>query len=116
MAAPVESCRYLPTTLLVLARPLGCLCDFEFNNSRALSQALAASITTRPLTWYSCISSFLMNDTPVALPSLLLVITSRAMALAMTSTLPVLIAGFTRTDDDEKSAYATLQPLLHWPQ
>src|SRR5450631_207793 len=57
ISAPVESCRYLPTTSLLLASPLGCRLDFEFNNSLALSQVLAARITVRPVTWYSCRSS-----------------------------------------------------------
>src|SRR5574343_742186 len=38
------------------------------------------------------------------------------MAFGNTSILPVAMAGFTNTDDEEKSAYATLQARLHWPQ
>ena len=75
----------------------------EFNNKRADSQALAASTTTFPFTWYSCISCVFTYDTPVAKPSLF-VTTSRAIALVITSQLPVFIAGITRTDEAEKSA------------
>src|SRR5688572_32573526 len=71
-------------------------------------------MTVRPVTWYSCMSSLFTYETPVASPSLF-VRTSRAIALGITSMLPVAIAGFTRTDDDEKSAY-TWQPLLHCEQ
>ncbi len=53
MDAPVESCKYFPTTLLALANPLGLRDDFEFNNRRADSHALAARITTLALTEYS---------------------------------------------------------------
>ena len=49
--APVESWRYLPTTPLELARPLGCWADLELSSSRADSQALAARITILPFTW-----------------------------------------------------------------
>src|SRR6185295_6371424 len=51
---------------------------------------------------------------PVAFP-LESVSTSRAIALAITSTLPVFNAGFTKTEDDEKSPY-TVQPRLHCEQ
>ena len=51
---------------------------------------------------------------PVAFPSLF-VNTSRAIALVNRSTLPVANAGFTNTDEEEKSAY-TVQPRLHWLQ
>jgi hypothetical protein len=45
-----------------------------------------------PSTWYSMPSFLLTKDTPVASPSLL-VSTSRAIALEITSTLPVFMAG-----------------------
>src|SRR5258706_14305192 len=51
---------------------------------------------------------------PISLPAES-VRTSRAIALAITSTLPVFTAGFTKTDDEEKSPY-TVQPLLHCEQ
>ncbi len=51
---------------------------------------------------------------PVASP-FALVITSRAIAFGITSTLPVLSAGLTKTEEEEKSAY-TVQPLLHCEQ
>ncbi len=114
MEAPVESCKYFPTRPLPLANPLGNLDDFEFNNSLADSHALAASITTLAETLYSCRSSRLTKETPVAFPSAS-VMTSRAMALGMTSTLPVSTAGFTSTEEDEKSPY-TWHPRLHWLQ
>ena len=112
--APVESCRYLPTTLLEFPRPLGCRCDLELSISLADSHALAANIIVLPLTWYSCISSLFTYETAVAFPSLS-VSTSRAIALVNRSTLPVFIAGFIKTDEDEKSAY-TVHPRLHWLQ
>src|SRR5688572_24898600 len=111
MDAPVESCRYLPTKPLPLARPLEKREDFEFSKILADSHELAASMTTLAVTVYSCISSLLTKETPVALPSPLIV-TSRAIAFGITSTFPVATAGFTRTDDDEKSA-CTVQPRLH---
>src|SRR5215216_3593169 len=55
-AAPVESCKYFPTTLLEFAKPFGWRLDLEFKRRRALSQALAARRTVFPFTWYSCIS------------------------------------------------------------
>src|SRR5688572_5131162 len=114
ISVPVESCKYFPTTSLALASPLGLRDDFELSSSRADSHALAARITTFAVTVYSCMSSLLTKDTPVATPSLL-VKTSRAIALGMMSTFPVAIAGFTRTDDEEKSAW-TVHPLLHCEQ
>jgi hypothetical protein len=41
----VVSVRYRPTAPLELARPSGCLDDFEFRSRRAVSQALAARTT-----------------------------------------------------------------------
>ena len=41
--------------------------------------------------------------------------TSRAMADTITSTLPVFRAGFTSTEEEEKSPY-TVQPRLHCAQ
>src|SRR5687767_7666487 len=114
VALPVESWRYFTTMPLALASPLGFLDDFEFSNRRADSQALAASITTFAFTVYSCKSSMLTNETPVALPSSL-VNTSRTMAFGIMSTLPVAMAGFTRTEDEEKSA-CTAHPLPHCRQ
>src|SRR5579859_770937 len=114
MPAPVESCKYLPATLLEFAKPFGCLDDLELRSSRADSHALAARITVFAVTSYSSMSSLFTYETPVALPSLS-VNTSRAMALAITSTFPVFKAGFTSTDDDEKSPY-TVQPRLHCEQ
>src|ERR1043166_9891410 len=104
MPAPVESCKYFPTTLLEFARPFGYRRDFELSNNLALSQALAARIIVLPSTWYSWPSSLLTYDTAVANPSLF-VSTSRAIAFVTRSTLPVFIAGITRQDEDEKSAY-----------
>src|SRR5579862_2511970 len=114
MSAPVESCKYFPTTLLLFAKPFGCWEDFEFINNLALSQALAARTTILPETWYSCISSLLTYETPVARPSLF-VSTSRAIALVTKSTLFVFSAGITRQDDEEKSPY-TLQLRPHCAQ
>src|SRR5687767_11051228 len=99
--APVESCRYLPTMPLELARPLGCWADLELSSSLADSQALAARITILPSTWYSCKSVLSVYNTPVALPDLS-VSTSRTMALSYSVTLPVLRAGFTRQVEEEK--------------
>src|SRR5688572_18688014 len=114
ISVPVESCRYFPTTLLELDSPFGWRLDFELRSRRADSHALAANTTTFAFTEYSCLSSLLTKDTPVATPSSL-VRTSRTIALAMMSTLPVSIAGFTNTDEDEKSA-CTVHPRLHCEQ
>src|SRR5690606_15566963 len=81
---------------------------------RADSQALAARTTTRARTVYSCRSSLFTKDTPVALPDSS-VITSRTIAFGMTSTLPDSSAGFTSTDEEEKSPY-TVHPRLHCAQ
>src|SRR6185312_11588821 len=99
---PVESCKYLPTTPLLFASPAGCFDDLELRSSLADSHALAPNITCLANTWYSCISSLLIYDTPVARP-LASVSTSRTIALAITFRLPVFIAGITRHEDDEKS-------------
>src|SRR4028118_783035 len=112
--APVESCRYLPTSPLLLAMPLGAVPDFELSIMRADSQALAASTTVLPRTSYSSMSSLFTYETPVASP-FLSVNTSRTIALEINSRLPVFNAGMTRQDDAEKSAYA-LQLRLHCPQ
>src|SRR5687767_10079283 len=112
--APVESCRYFPSKPLLFPRPLGCTCDFEFSMMRVDSQVLAARIMVAPVTWYSCISSLFTYDTPVAFP-FRSVMTSRTMALDMSSRLPVFRAGITRQEEAEKSAY-TLQLRLHCPQ
>ena len=48
---------------------------------------------------------------PFAFPSLS-VITSRAMAPVIKSTFPVITAGLTKTEEEEKSPY-TLQERLH---
>src|SRR5690606_2663677 len=114
MFAPVESCKYFPTMPLLLANPLGWLLDFEFNKIRADSAALAAKITISPSTRYSCISSLCTYDTPVAFPSGPVMI-SRTIAFGITSRFPVLMAGITKQEDDEKSPY-TLQALPHCPQ
>ena len=47
---PVESCRYLPTTSLEFASPLGCVVDLLFNNNLEDSHALAARIMVFPFT------------------------------------------------------------------
>jgi hypothetical protein len=39
---------------------------FEFSNNRDDSQVLAATITVRPFTWYSCRSVLSTYETPVA--------------------------------------------------
>ncbi|MNC94427.1 hypothetical protein D3C83_112780 [compost metagenome] len=47
---PVESVRYFPTTPLEFAIPFGKRVDLELSMSRAVSQQLAASTTTRART------------------------------------------------------------------
>ena len=102
--APVESLMYLPTMPLELAKPLGKRLDFEFNNKRAVSPALAAKITILPRTIFSVIVTVSTYDTPEAKPVVGSVNTSRAMAYVMRVQLPVLMAGIIKTEDDEKSA------------
>src|SRR5271163_2135711 len=89
---PTESVRYLPTAPEELAIPLGNCEDLEFNNNRADSQALAASITARAFTRCSVRVALSMYETPVALPSLP-TMTSRAIAPVTIVNLPVFIAG-----------------------
>ncbi|MNL29250.1 hypothetical protein D3C87_1509280 [compost metagenome] len=89
-------------TPLLFARPFGWAADFEFNNKRADSQALAPKITTLAFTWYSCISRVLTYDTPVASPRSS-VNTSLTIALVITVRLPVFAAGITRHEEAEKS-------------
>ena len=102
--APVESLRYLPTTPLSLASPRGKRADLELSSSRADSPALAASTTTLAFTVNSCMVSVFTYDTPVQLPVLSSVSTSRTIAWVMSFRLPVLRAGLTSTDEAEKSA------------
>ena len=52
-SVPVVSVRSFPTCPLELASPLGNFGDFELSSSRADSRALAASTTTRALTFLS---------------------------------------------------------------
>src|SRR5690349_11644445 len=99
---------------LEFASPFGLREDFEFSSNLADSHALAASTTIFAVTEYSCRSSLFTNETPVAFPSSL-VNTSRTIAFGMISTFPVAIAGFTRTEDEEKSP-CTVHPRLHWRQ
>src|SRR5690349_7348762 len=92
MLKPTVSIKYLPTLPDEFARPCGCLDDFEFNSSRADSQALAARTTLRQRTCFSLPSVLSMYETAVTLP-LASVTSSRAIALLITCTLPVFIAG-----------------------
>ena len=110
-SVPVVSVRYLPTTPLELASPWGNFDDFELSSSRADSHALAASTTTLAWTCWSVPLVLSMNDTPLARPSLPRV-TSRAMALVRSVSLPVLRAGPMRTLVDEKLELVR-HPLLH---
>jgi len=111
---PVVSVRYLPTVPLEFASPCGNFPDLEFNNSRAVSHALADSTTILARTCSSAPVFLLMYDTPVARPSDPSV-TSRAIALVMSVSLPVCCAGAINTSGLEKFAF-TWQPRLHWPQ
>src|SRR5713226_5166326 len=111
---PVVSVRYRPTVPLELARPLGKRADFEFKRSRADSHALAARTTIRARTWYSRRSWVLTYETPVASPCSSVTI-SRAIALVTIVSLPVLSAGGSRTDGDEKLE-CVAQPRPHCPQ
>jgi hypothetical protein len=63
-----------------VGQPLLCRGPFEFSNNRDDSQVLAATITVRPFTWYSCRSVLSTYETPVASP-LVPGKHSRAMAL-----------------------------------
>ena len=111
---PVVSVMSLPTCPLPLARPCGKRADFELSSSRADSQALAASTTTRALRCLSLPSFLSMYATPVARPRSSTV-TSRAMALVISVMRPVAWAGGSSTLVLEKLA-CTEQPRLHWPQ
>src|SRR5690606_35638228 len=112
--APVESCRYRPTNPLLLPSPPGWAADRELSSKRALSHALAPTITTLPRPVYSCNVGVFTNDTPLASPRLS-VSTSRTMAWSIALRLPVFIAGITRQDEEEKSPY-TLHARPHCPQ
>src|SRR4029077_10243038 len=103
-----------PTTLLLLLNPFACCVVFELSRIRALSQVPAASTTVFVFTSYSCMSSLLTYDTPVAKP-LLSVLISLTTAFVITVRFPVFIAGITKQDEAEKSPY-TLHERLHWPQ
>ena len=100
--APVESCRHLPTTPLLLAKPLERFTGFELSSS-ADSPVLALRITISVFTWNSCRSCLSMYDTPVARP-LAPVSTSRTTALVVTFRLLVFGAGVTRHGENEESA------------
>src|SRR6267143_5898710 len=108
---PVVSVRYLPTTPLELASPSGNFGDFELRRRRAVSHALAASTTTLALAWFSRPVLVSMYVTPFARP-LSLRVTSRAIALVSSVSLPVLSAGAMRTLVDEKLELV-MQPRLH---
>src|SRR5689334_3114431 len=105
---------YLPTVPLEFASPCGNLDDLELSRMRDDSSALAASTTTRARMNLSSPVVLSMYDTPVASPSLP-TCTSRAIALVMSVSLPVLSAGAMSTSGLEKFAF-TAQPRLHWPQ
>src|SRR5918995_4040872 len=92
MLEPTVSIRYLPTMPDEFASPFGCRDDLELSSRRADSHALAASTTVRQRTCRSLPLVLSMYDTAVTLPASS-VISSRAMALAITCTLPVFIAG-----------------------
>ena len=99
---------------LELASPCGNCDDFELSSSRADSNALAASTTTRRVDVLSSPLSLSMYATPVARPSLPTV-TSRAIAFVISVSFPVSSAGAMSTSGLEKFAF-TVQPRLHWPQ
>src|SRR5678816_1603566 len=111
---PVVSVRYFPTVPLEFANPVGNCDDLEFNNSRAVSHALADSTTTRARTCSSAPVFLSMYETPVARP-FGPTVTSRAIALVISVSLPVASAGAINTSPLEKFAF-TWQPRLHWPQ
>src|SRR6187551_2911392 len=91
MPNPTVSMRYRPTTPEEFARPCGWRDDFEFRSSRADSHALAARTTVRHRTWRSTPVFLSTYDTAVTFPEAS-VMSSRAIALATTSTRPVAIA------------------------
>src|ERR1700720_2152238 len=111
---PTESVRYLPTAPEELARPLGNCADFEFSSKRADSHALAARTTARALTRFSVRVALSMYETPSALPSLP-TRTSRAIAPVISVSLPVAIAGGSRTWLELKLEAVT-HPRPHCPQ
>src|SRR5687768_18609677 len=113
-SVPVVSVRYLPTTPLEFASPWGKLDEREFNRSRALSHALAASTTIRARTCRSSPVALSIYDTPVASP-LAPTVTSRAIAFVSRRRRPVASAGRSRTSGLEKFAL-TEHPRLHCPQ
>src|ERR1700722_4478484 len=108
---PVLSVRFLPTTPLALASPFGKCDDVEFSRSRADSQALAATTTTRARTCASAPVVLSMYPTPVARPLSSTVI-SRAIALATNDRRPVRSAGSMSTPGLAKLELV-LQPRLH---
>src|SRR5450432_1375652 len=113
-SVPVVSVMYFPTVPLELPSPLGNFDDFELSRIRADSQALAASTTIFASTRCSVRDTLSMKITPLARPSDPTV-TSRTIASVRIVSLPVRIAGCSRTLVDEKFEL-TLQPRLHWPQ
>ena len=92
MPNPTVSIRYRPTLPEELASPCGWREDFELRSRRADSHALAARTTVRQRICFSLPSVLSMYETAVTFP-VASVSSSRAIALAMTCTFPVFIAG-----------------------
>src|SRR5688500_960378 len=111
---PVESVRNLPTLPLELPKPCANFADFELRRMRADSHALAARTTIRARTWFSRIEVLSIYATPLASP-VSSTVTSRAIALAIIRSLPVVSAGGISTDGEEKFE-CIMQPRPHWPQ
>src|SRR3954451_15180521 len=111
---PTESVKYLPSVPEEFARPSGKSADFEFSRSRVDSHALAATTTARALIRCSVRVALSMYETPVAFPSLP-TRTSRAIAPVIRVSLPVAIAGGSRTWLELKLE-AVVQPRPHCPQ
>src|SRR3989442_6943401 len=110
-SVPVVSVMYLPRVPLEFARPLGKRAERELNSSRADSKALAASTTTLARTCWSVPVVLSTYATPDARP-FLSTVTSRAIALVTSVSLPVARAGTISTLVEVKFAF-TRQPRLH---
>src|SRR3970282_1760023 len=111
--APTVSVRYRPTVPLELARPCGKIAERELSSSRADSQALAATTTTRAATRCSAPVVLSMYTQPSVRPARFTVI-SRAMAWVSSVRRPVAAAGGSRTLVEE-NAELVAQPRPHCP-
>src|SRR5215470_4180130 len=111
---PTESVRYLPTLPVEFPKPSGNDGDLELRSRRADSHALAATTTAFVYTRFSVFVALSMYETASAFPSLPTTI-SRAIAPVINGSLPVAMAGGSRTWLELKFD-AVMQPRPHCPQ